>query len=234
MVVGGQVAFGPHRFADQCMRPLPKTYPELEVLENHPISVEYRVYNYRLAKDGSNVIRRRNGYSVWDIILLAGVYSSWRHIGVLALFILTKCTVLTILAVLVAHRLSACAIFPYEANAVAVGYAVYFLLLPSDSPYLPESIIVFPHIGIQIETTRGLIIPFTEHTQALSTSRRFVPADSIHDVLINEGLRTWDWYYYLAVLCRSPPRSLKGPSPPYEISMLLAFEVRIPLLSFAI
>jgi hypothetical protein len=67
------------------MKPLPKTHPELEVLENHPISVEYRVYNYRLAKDGSNVIRRRNGYSVWDVFLLAGVYSSWRYLGVLAL-----------------------------------------------------------------------------------------------------------------------------------------------------
>jgi len=111
------------------------------------------------------------------------------------------------------------------------GMSSIVLPLPSDSPYLTESIIVFPHIGIQIETTRGLVIPFTERVQALSTSRRFVPADSIHDVIINEGLRIWDWYYYLAVQCRSPPRPLNGPSPPYEVSMLLAFEVRISLLS---
>lgn len=72
------------------MKPFPRTYPELEIIGNHPVSVEYRLYNYSLAKDGSNIIRRRNGYSMLDLAQLAGVYASWYYLEVLNHFCVYK------------------------------------------------------------------------------------------------------------------------------------------------
>jgi phosphatidylinositol N-acetylglucosaminyltransferase subunit H len=58
----------------------------------------------------------------------------------------------------------------------------------------PESVLVLPPYGIQLETHRGLpSLPFF-------VSRRFIPLTEVQDVLINEGLRRWDVRYYLAVL----------------------------------
>jgi phosphatidylinositol N-acetylglucosaminyltransferase subunit H len=58
----------------------------------------------------------------------------------------------------------------------------------------PESVLVLPPYGIQLETHRGLpSLPFF-------VSRRFIPLTEVQDVLINEGLRRWDVRYYLAFL----------------------------------
>lgn len=90
-----------------------------------------------------------------------------------------------------------------------------------------ESIIAFPALGVQIESHRGLSIPFTGKSIVLSVSRRFLSMDVIHDVLINEGLRHWDWKYYLVVLRRLPPRS-EDP----DLSLFVVFEVRKPVQCF--
>ena len=50
--------------------------------------------------------------------------------------------------------------------------------------------------------------------------------DEIHDVLINEGLSRWDWYFYLTILRRTPPRPFKGPDVPRNLSMAIMFQVR--------
>jgi len=52
-------------------RPLPGTYPELEIRPNWPIYVEYRVNNWKLARDGSGRVRRGFGWSFWDITVVA-------------------------------------------------------------------------------------------------------------------------------------------------------------------
>jgi phosphatidylinositol glycan class H protein len=58
----------------------------------------------------------------------------------------------------------------------------------------PESVVVLPPYGVQLETHRGL------PSLPLFVSRRFIPLTEVQDVLINEGLRRWDVRYYLAVL----------------------------------
>ena len=70
--------------------------------------------------------------------------------------------------------------------------ATNFLSFRLTSP--PESVVVLPPYGIQLETHRGLpSLPFF-------VSRRFIPLTEVKDVIINEGLRRWDVRYYLAVL----------------------------------
>jgi hypothetical protein len=54
-------------------RPLPRTYPELEIRRNWPLYIEYRVNNWGLAKDGSGRVRRGFGWSFWDVIVIAAL-----------------------------------------------------------------------------------------------------------------------------------------------------------------
>lgn len=89
-----------------------------------------------------------------------------------------------------------------------------------------ESVVVLPGLGVQVESTRGMVLPFTGHKIALSTSRKFFNSNEIHDVLINEGLHIWDWYYYIAVLCRSSSKPTARSNRPYKLSVTVAFEVR--------
>ena len=77
-------------------------------------------------------------------------------------------------------------------------------------PLPPESVLVLPSYGIQLETHRGLpSLPFF-------VSRRFIPLTDGQDVLINEGLRRWDVRYYLAVLY-SPRQGEQRLAVAYEV-----------------
>ncbi len=58
-----------------------------------------------------------------------------------------------------------------------------------------ESVILLPPHGIQLESHRGIV-----GTRPLFSKRRFIPATSIQDVIINEGLRGWNVLYYLVVV----------------------------------
>ena len=61
-----------------------------------------------------------------------------------------------------------------------------------------ESLLVFPTLGIQLETHRGHpLLP------ALSTSHHFIPLSALEDVILHEGFRRWDVRYYLAALKRT-------------------------------
>jgi phosphatidylinositol glycan class H protein len=74
----------------------------------------------------------------------------------------------------------------------------------------PESILVLPSYGIQLETHRGL------PSLPLFVSRRFIPLTEVRDVLINEGLRRWDVRYYLAILY-SPRRGEQRLEVAYQV-----------------
>jgi len=66
---------------------------------------------------------------------------------------------------------------------------------------LHESLLVFQHLGVQIETSRGwLSFPF-------STTSEFIPAAAIKDIVINEALSAWQFKHYLAILQSRPTGS---------------------------
>lgn len=150
--------------------PLPDTHPELSILE-WPGFREYRVENWRLARDGSARIIRRTSPSVWllDVclppLLLALLWTKLRENTmrlllaglVLALFVRSRCT-----------------------------------------QVLYESVLVFPTLGIQLETHRG-----HPSLQPLLVSRRFIHVGCLENVVIHEGLHRWNVRYFLAAIKRS-------------------------------
>jgi hypothetical protein len=64
--------------------------------------------------------------------------------------------------------------------------------------YHKESVIIMPGLGIQLETHRGL------PKRPLYASRTFIPQSSLRDLVINEGLQTWDVRYYLVATAGKP------------------------------
>ena len=76
----------------------------------------------------------------------------------------------------------------------------------------PESVLVFPTLGIQLETHRGY-----PSLEPFFVSRRFIPTSSLENVVIHEGLRRWNVRYFLAAFKRSSSGA---------ISIHVAFEVR--------
>ncbi|KAL8284267.1 hypothetical protein RQP46_005016 [Phenoliferia psychrophenolica] len=72
------------------------------------------------------------------------------------------------------------------------------------SSVLNESILAIAGLGLQLSTTRGLVLSFptlsTPLKIPLSTSRLFLPLASISDVVINEGIYGWTIIYYLVII----------------------------------
>ncbi|RPD80247.1 hypothetical protein L226DRAFT_454737 [Lentinus tigrinus ALCF2SS1-7] len=66
-----------------------------------------------------------------------------------------------------------------------------------------ESVMIFPVLGIQLETHRGVA------GLSLLASRKFIPWSSLEDFLINEGIRGWDIRYYLVAINRTPQGALQ-------------------------
>lgn len=60
---------------------------------------------------------------------------------------------------------------------------------------LPESVILLPPHGIQLETHRG---PFP--SQPVFSIKRFIPVSNLSGVAINEGLRGWNVLFYLVAV----------------------------------
>ena len=67
----------------------------------------------------------------------------------------------------------------------------------------PESVVILPSLGIQLETHRGLA------GRSLFVARKFIPWSSLEDFLINEGLRGWNVRYYLVAINRTPQGALQ-------------------------
>jgi len=62
-----------------------------------------------------------------------------------------------------------------------------------------ESVVIIPPHGVQLETHRGIL------SFCLFTNRRFIRADTLQDMVINEALRRWDVRFYLVgIQIRSP------------------------------
>ncbi|KAH9945963.1 uncharacterized protein BXZ73DRAFT_95480 [Epithele typhae] len=76
-----------------------------------------------------------------------------------------------------------------------------------------ESVVIFPSLGIQLETHRGL------GGFSLTASRTFIPWSALEDFLINEGIRGWDIRYYLVAITRTS----QGP-----VRLEVAFENILP------
>ncbi|ELU40953.1 PIG-H domain-containing protein [Rhizoctonia solani AG-1 IA] len=68
-----------------------------------------------------------------------------------------------------------------------------------------ESIFVFPSVGIQLETCRGLVF-LGQYVLSAGASRYFLPLAGISDIVINEGLCGWNVRRYLAVLSAGESR----------------------------
>lgn len=178
------------------MQPLLRTHPEFEIINQLPAFIEYRVYNYKLRKDGTNLLRFGYGYSYADVVAIIGFYLLWIRFQ----------------------------------SSWATGLGVIVFIYTKVTQLLCESIIVLPNLGIQVQSTRGISIPFSKQTWWLSTSKTFIPLDEMHDVLINEGPLHWDWYYYLAIVRRTPPRPFKNADSPSNLTIAVAFEQTLPAL----
>ncbi|EJF66015.1 hypothetical protein DICSQDRAFT_49466 [Dichomitus squalens LYAD-421 SS1] len=104
------------------------------------------------------------------------------------------------------------------ATSTTPGMAVLFMVLllyvyTRSTQIQWESVVIFPSIGIQLETHKGFA------GVSLLASRKFVPWSSLEDFLINEGLRGWDVRYY----CVAINRTLEG-----SLQLEVAFENILP------
>ncbi|KAH0826940.1 hypothetical protein J3R83DRAFT_4565 [Lanmaoa asiatica] len=215
-------------------RPLPDTHPEFTVLY-WPGFTEYRVEHWRLARDGSGRIVR--GTCIW----------SWVDGGVLAVVVVVW-VLLTRIGVPIPCPLSR------PAFVVGIGTVLTWLVWARCTQVLhgtsnlarlpipqhlkhssPESLLVFPTLGIQLETHLGhpFFPPFF-------TTHHFIPLSALEDVIIHEGFRRWGVRYYLAALQRtgmqstlssasSAPEAAAAPGGVVEVRV--AFEVRPHVLS---
>lgn len=62
-----------------------------------------------------------------------------------------------------------------------------------------ESVQIIAFYGIQLETARGIRIPFFSPVSLISR-KRFIALPYIQDIVINEGLWGWNVRYYLCVI----------------------------------
>lgn len=209
--------------------PLPDTHPELSILE-WPGFREYRVENWRLARDGSARIIRRTSPSVWllDVclppLLLALLWTKVCALLSYPLFVSMQ-NILGIAAPGEHHALASCRSGPRTLRPVAlhpgtiwcVSQAMYFhlylvsLCIHAERALSAESVLVFPTLGIQLETHRG-----HPSLQPLLVSRRFIHVGCLENVVIHEGLHRWNVRYFLAAIKRSNNGTL---------SIHVAFEV---------
>ncbi|KIO04160.1 hypothetical protein M404DRAFT_998944 [Pisolithus tinctorius Marx 270] len=165
-------------------RPLPDTHPEFSVIE-WPTFHEYRVENWRLARDGSGrIIRGAVAWSWLDLCLPLFTSLLWPRL---------------------------------QGNSTAlalVGAVLSIFAWSRCSQVLYESVLVFPTLGIQLETHRG-----HPWLGSLSVSRQFIHVSCLEDFVIHEGLRRWNVRYFLAAIKRS------SNSP---VSFCVAFENILP------
>ncbi|KAF8552896.1 hypothetical protein OG21DRAFT_1510886 [Imleria badia] len=158
-------------------RPLPDTHPEFTVLY-WPGFTECRVEHWRLARDGSGRVVR--GTCVW----------SWVDVCVVVVAVL--------LAWFEVVRGQGLVPVSRPVLLVGIGTLLTCLVWARFTQVLHESLLVFPTLGIQLETHRGHPLFPT-----LSTTYHFIPLSALEDVVLHEGFRRWDVRYYLAALKRT-------------------------------
>jgi phosphatidylinositol glycan class H protein len=198
-------------------RPLTEAHPELLVIDIPGLSREYRVESWHPSRSQHRRLSGLPWVSVLDVFSVILVGFLWPAVrsfqNLLSSLGDSK------------HLLGEGECSPNDRNGnrarphyIPEGYAgplgwvrvVASRLLSLRLMRRPESVLVLPPYGIQLETHRGLpSLPFF-------VSRRFIPLTEVQDVLINEGLRRWDVRYYLAVLC-SPRQGEQHLEVAYEV-----------------
>lgn len=99
------------------------------------------------------------------------------------------------------HLLPAAWTLPAAAAASATAYVAYKLA----TAVLSESAWASRNFGIQLETTRGFRVPFTNRRIALSRTTQHVPRDRLLDLGLFSAVSAWTIRDYLAVGVRSHP-----------------------------
>ncbi|KAH8106748.1 hypothetical protein BXZ70DRAFT_246052 [Cristinia sonorae] len=108
-------------------RPLPDTHPELSILD-HPTSREFRVENWRLARDGSKKVLKFHGWSWLDAFLPVVLAVLWPSI------------------------------VASTRNALVMAVMLALYTYSKCTQVLWESVIAIPSLGIQMETHRGPLL----------------------------------------------------------------------------
>ncbi|KAG8221401.1 hypothetical protein J3R82DRAFT_1584 [Butyriboletus roseoflavus] len=167
-------------------RPLPDTHPEFTVTRWQGFT-EYRVEHWRLARDGSGRIAR--GTCVWSwvdvgvlvlvLVVLLGRFEAQLPIPVprsfsRPVFVVGIGIVLTCLVWARCTQVLHCTPQPQPHHSPSL------ILLPSPQ----ESLLVFPTLGIQLESHLGH--PFFP---PITTTHHFIPLSALEDVVVHEGFR---------------------------------------------
>ncbi|KAI6131920.1 hypothetical protein EV401DRAFT_1849978, partial [Pisolithus croceorrhizus] len=163
-------------------RPLRDTHPEFLVIE-WPTFHEYRVGNWRLARDDSSrIIRGAVAWTWLDLCLPLFISFLWpkASIGVpLSIFAWSR------------RNQVLCSTCILQFHPRCRKYPTAFF-----DP--TESVLDFPTLGIQLETHCG-----HPSLGLLFVSRRFIHVSHLEDFVIHEGLRRWNVHYFLAAIKRS-------------------------------
>lgn len=150
-----------------------------------PTFHEYRVENWRLARDGSGRIIRGTVTWTWlDLCIPLLLSFLWPRVG---LFPPSSCSIIN----RVQFRGNSTAL-------VSIGVVLSIFAWSRCNQVLYESVLVFPALGIQLETHYG-----HPSLGPLFVSRRFIHISRLEDFVIHEGLRRWNVRYFLAAIKRS-------------------------------
>ena len=96
-------------------------------------------------------------------------------------------------------------------------YEVPVQLTRSNVIFFLESIVILPPHGIQLETHRGV-----SNQWSIYSSKRFIPSARLADVVINEGLKGWNVFYYLVAVEMDASRH-SSLEVAYEVSLFCTF-----------
>ncbi|KAI6162574.1 hypothetical protein EDD17DRAFT_1478108, partial [Pisolithus thermaeus] len=156
-------------------RPLRDTHPEFLVIE-WPTFHEYRVGNWRLARDDSSrIIRGAVAWTWLDLCLPLFISFLWPKVFQNPAQLRGNSTALA-----------------------SIGVPLSIFAWSRRNQVLCKSVLDFPTLGIQLETHCG-----HPSLGLLFVSRRFIHVSHLEDFVIHEGLRRWNVHYFLAAIKRS-------------------------------
>ncbi|KAK9449324.1 GPI-GlcNAc transferase complex, PIG-H component-domain-containing protein [Limtongia smithiae] len=87
----------------------------------------------------------------------------------------------------------------YTPDLFIFAYTIFSILLILRRPCVEDSILVMNDFGLQLSSTGPTF---------LSRSSQFIPLELIQDVIINEGFRSFEVIYYLAIIVKNHDRLL--------------------------
>ncbi|CAO1632120.1 unnamed protein product [Sympodiomycopsis kandeliae] len=96
---------------------------------------------------------------------------------------------------------------------------------------LGESVWASPNFGLQLQTTRGFKVPFTNKTIVTSKSTQHIPRDRLLELGLYSAVKGWTISDYLAVGIRSHPLGPKNEKDVIESSVTRQQKVLFPNLA---